>query len=77
MTQVSYSNLFDIDHERGYDEVIQSGDLVRMGSNLFPHFTVMAVVGDKAWVRNVQSGADGIALASRCRRINGEPIPAE
>ena len=76
MAQISYSGVFAIDHERGYDEHLQTGDLVRMGSNLFPHYVVMAVVGDKVWVRNTQDNADGIAMTSRCRKINGEPAPA-
>jgi hypothetical protein len=71
VTQVSYSDLFDIALHRGYDEEIAAGDLVRTGPNLFPHFTVIAVNGDKAWVRNVQTGADGLAELSRCRKING------
>lgn len=77
MAQISYSNIFAIDHERGYDETIQTGDMVRMGGNLFPHYVVMAMVGDKVWVRNVQTDADGIAMASRCRKINGEPALAD
>jgi hypothetical protein len=71
VTQVSYSDLFDISHHRGYDEDIVEGDLVRTGPNLFPHFTVIAVNGDKAWVRNVQTGVDGLAPLTRCRKING------
>ena len=73
MAQISYSDLYDITHERGYDEEIQMGDLVRTGPNHYPYFTVMAVVGDKAWVRNVQNGADGITSLDRCRKINGAP----
>lgn len=71
MAQVSYSDLFGIAHERGYDEVIVAGDMVRTGPNLFPHFTVIAVDGDKVWVRNVQTGADALADLDRCRKING------
>jgi hypothetical protein len=70
----SYSDVFSIDHDRGYDEEIHPGDLVRTGPNLFPHFEVVAVHGDKAWVRNVQNGADHLALLSRCRRINGQTL---
>jgi hypothetical protein len=69
--QVSYSDLYDIKHERDGDELIQAGDLVRTGPNLFPHFTVVAVDGDKAWLRNVQTGMDALAALNRCRRING------
>jgi hypothetical protein len=70
MSLSSYSDVFAIDHERGYDEEIAPGDLVRTGPNLFPHFEVLAVHGDKAWVRNTANGADHLAILSRCRKIN-------
>ena len=73
MVQVSYSDLFSIQHERDYEEDIRVGDLVRTGPNLFPHYEVIAVHGDKAWVRNVQSGLDGLTSVNRCRKINGAP----
>ncbi len=73
MSLSSYSDVFSISHEREYDEHIEAGDLVRSGPNLFPHFEVIAVHGDKAWVRNVNNGSDHLALLSRCRKINGPP----
>jgi hypothetical protein len=76
MALSSYSDVFSISHEREYDEDIQAGDLVRTGVNFFPHFEVLAVHGDKAWVRDVQNGADHLALLSRCRKINGQPLAA-
>ena len=42
-------------------------------SQTYPHFEVVAVHGDKAWVRNVLNGTDHLALLSRCRKINGQP----
>jgi hypothetical protein len=74
MTLSSYSDVFSISHDREHDEHIEAGDLVRSGPNLFPHFEVIAVNGDKAWVRNVQNGADHLALLSRCRKIQPEPL---
>ncbi len=74
MGQVSYSDLFGIGHERGYDEAILVGDLVRTGPNLFPHYTVIAVNGDKVWVRNTENGTDGITALERCRKINGQTV---
>jgi hypothetical protein len=71
MSLSSYSDVFAIDHERGYAEDIREGDLVRTGVNFFPHFEVVAVHGDKAWVRDLTSGADHLAPLSRCRKING------
>lgn len=68
--QVSYSDLFAIKHERDYEEEIKAGDLVRTGPNLFPHYEVIAVHGDKAWVRNVQNGLDGVTNVNRCRKID-------
>lgn len=75
MHKLSYSDIYGIEHERGYDETIAAGDLVRTGPNLFPHYAVIAVNGDKAWVRNTETGADGITSVSRCRKINGQPAP--
>lgn len=69
MSLSSYSDVFDISHERGYEEHIAVGDLVRTSANLHPHFQVIAISGDKAWVRNVQSGQDSLAQLDRCRRI--------
>ena len=46
MAQISYSDIYSISHDREYEEDIQTGDMVRTGPNHFPHFTVMAVVGD-------------------------------
>lgn len=76
MSLSSYSDVFSIEHDRGYHEEIRAGDIVRTGTNLFPHFEVLAVHGDKAWVRNVQNGSDHLALLSRCRKINGQPLAA-
>lgn len=72
MTLSSYSDIFGITHEREHDEDVRVGDLVRMGANQYPHFTVIAVSGDKAWVRNVETGADGLAMLSRCRGVSDE-----
>lgn len=71
MGHISYSDLYAITHLRGYDEVIQPGDLVRTGPNRFPHYQVIAVNGDKAWLRNVQTDQDCLAELERCRKING------
>jgi len=70
MTLSSYSDVFGIRHERDYDEDIAVGDIVRTGGNLYPHFEVLAVHGEKAWVRNTANGADHLALLARCRRIH-------
>ncbi len=72
--QISYSDVFSIDHDRGYEEDIVAGDIVRTGPNLYPHFTVVAVAGDKAWVRNTQNESDSITSLSRCRKIIHEVI---
>ncbi len=76
MAQVSYSGLFGIRHERDYEEHIAEGDLVRTGTNAFPYFTVLAVSGQRAWLRNVQNGMDGIVDLDRCRKVNGAPPSA-
>lgn len=69
MTLSSYSDVFAIRHDREHHEEIHPGDLVRTGDNFHPHYEVLAVHGDKAWVKNVQTGADALALLSRCRKV--------
>jgi ABC-type tungstate transport system permease subunit len=69
MTLSSYSDVFSVVHDREHEEEILAGDIVRCGANHYPHFEVIAVSGDKAWVRNVLNGTDSLALISRCRRL--------
>ncbi|MGZ6011569.1 MAG: hypothetical protein ACXWK0_07010 [Caulobacteraceae bacterium] len=76
MVRSSYSDVFDISHERELDEQILAGDLVRTGANAFPHFRVIAVYCDKVWLRDVQYGSDGVTNLALCRKING-PLTAE
>lgn len=79
MVQSSYMDVFSISTDRGYDETIQAGDVVRTGPNLYPHYHVIFVDGDKAWVRNVGNGSDGITNLAQCRKVdlaaaaNGSP----
>lgn len=69
MSSVSYSDVFKINLERDLEEEIRPGDRVRTGPNLYPFYDVLAVHGAKAWLRNVQTGQDGVTSLSRCRRI--------
>ncbi len=73
MSPVSYSDVFSLQLEREYEEEIRPGDLVRTSQNLYPHFNVIAVSGDKAWLRNIETGLDGLTALSRCRKVNGQP----
>ena len=45
------------------------GDVVRTGENFHPHYHVIAVAGDRAWLRDLQHGADHIVPVNRCRKI--------
>jgi hypothetical protein len=66
----SYSDVFRIQHERDRAEEIRPGDQVRCGENLYPHFEVIAIDGDKAWLRNVIDRSDHLAPLSRCRKLS-------
>ena len=65
--------LFGLDSNQAAPGEIQVGDLVRTGSNRFPHYAVIAVYDDMAWVRDVQNGVDGLTAVNRCHKINGAP----
>jgi hypothetical protein len=49
--------------------IIDVGDLVRTGENLYPHYEVIAVSEDRAWVRDIQYGTDQIVPVERCNMI--------
>lgn len=50
---------------------IEAGDLIRTGSNSHPHYRVIAVSEDRAWIRDVQHGTDHVVRTTRCQRIDG------
>ena len=51
---------------------IATGDRVRTGDNFHPHYQVIALSGDRAWIRDVQYGTDHFIPIDRCR-----PLPPE
>jgi hypothetical protein len=48
---------------------IEIGDLVRTGENLHPHYVVVALTKDRAWIRDTQHGTDHVVALDRCLRI--------
>jgi hypothetical protein len=74
MARCSYSDVFDVQLDRAHDEEILVGDLVRTGTNLFPHYEVIAVSGDKAWLRDSQNGVDHLASTTRLRKVEPAPL---
>lgn len=68
MLSSSYCDVFALRLDREQAEEILPGDRVRTGENEFPQFDVVAIHGDKAWVRDPALGGDHIVPLSRCRR---------
>ena len=50
------------------DDDIRPGDRVCAGANVLPNHEVIAVYGDKAWIRDLRSGCDGITSLRRCHK---------
>lgn len=48
---------------------VSVGDLIRTGENFHPHYEVIAMTKDRAWIRNTQHGTDHVVPIDRCRRI--------
>ena len=49
--------------------LVAPGDLIRSGENYHPHYHVVALTEDKAWIRDTQHGTDHVIPIDRCRRI--------
>jgi hypothetical protein len=48
---------------------VRPGNMVRTGDNLYPHYRVIAISDDKAWIRDVQYGTDHVVELERIRRV--------
>jgi hypothetical protein len=57
----------------GSNMQIAVGDLVRTGQNIHPHYQVIAVNEDRAWIRDTQYGSDHVVPVDRCHQINASP----
>jgi hypothetical protein len=53
--------------ERARDD-IRPGDRVCTGANVHPNHEIIAVYGEKAWIRDLRTGCDGITSLTRCHK---------
>ena len=51
------------------DPSLAVGDVVATSENLHPHYRVIAVTDNRAWIRHIQYGTDHIVPVDRCRQI--------
>ena len=55
---------------------VAPGDLVRTGKNFHPHYHVIALAEDRAWIRDVQYGTDHIVPVPHRGAPNVRQAPA-
>ena len=56
------------------EDLISAGDWVTTGANVAPRYRVIAVCGDKAWIRDVERGHDCITALCRCHKVEGPAV---
>jgi len=57
-------------YKRGGESAhVAVGDKVRTGENFHPHFYVIALNDDLAWIRDTQNGIDHVVPLDRCCRV--------
>jgi hypothetical protein len=66
---ISYCDLHETGDTHPTPEAILAGDVVRTGPNQHPQWRVIAVDGEKAWLRDLQTHADGVTDVHRCRKV--------
>ena len=52
----------------GPSDDIRPGDRVCTGASVHPNHEVIAIYGDKAWIRDLRSGCDGVTSLWRCHK---------
>lgn len=66
-------SLFGATHDAPAPAEVHEGDRVATGPNSYPTFVVVAIRGDRAWIRSLEGQAqDAIASLARLRPIAGE-----
>lgn len=70
---MKYCDVYAIELHRKEDEpeFFKVGDFIRTGLNRYPHFEILHIIDDRAWVRNVTNGQEQIAWLGIARRISG------
>lgn len=66
---MTYISLFHVGRPT-HDEPIAVGDTVAVGADQMRQYEVMAVRGQKAWLREPITGMDAIVVAVRCRLVS-------
>ncbi len=56
---------------------LSPGDLCHHGANELPAYRVIWVDGDKAWVRDVNTGQDSVVQVGRCVRMGEAAAPSD
>jgi hypothetical protein len=51
---------------------VRPGDLCRHGDNSYPIYEVLCVQGERAWLRDVSSGVEGIVSLRNCFVLSAE-----
>ena len=47
-------------------EPVKIGDIVKTGPNDYPRFKVIAIDGERAWIRNIISSDDAVVSLTEC-----------
>jgi hypothetical protein len=58
-----------VDRDEETPNVIIVGDIVRSGVNRYPYYRVIAINGERAWVRDIQYGTDCVVAIAGFHRI--------
>jgi hypothetical protein len=74
MTQRSFPDVSLMSDGCHLEDLISAGDWVTTGANVAPHYHVIAICGDKAWIRDVERGHDGITALCRCHKVEGPGV---
>ena len=65
---MTYLNLFHVERPV-YDEAIAVGDTVAVGPDQSRLYEVMAIRGQKVWLRETVTRMDGVVAAARCQLV--------
>jgi hypothetical protein len=58
-----------VDFPKASASGLRIGDTVRTGENRYPQYAIIAISGERAWIRNVQYGDDHVVPIATIHKI--------
>ena len=69
---MSYGDVLGLNAPPEGDKDLQEGETVTTWHNSYPQYYIVAIRGNRVWLRNVYNHSDFVADIANCRRVRND-----